>query len=182
MKRDLQRWLRKTHVTSVYTSWGLGGCVSSFEPRTSEDMPPSFRLRRVLTALDDVLGSQESPLDVKEPWPGFPAQHLDRRAARREDGETLATHCFYSLLMDDASSAYCIHCILHCIFHFHDYDCHEPLCCPGSRRIRWQVGSGFSSEGLFCPLPSALCPALSSCAPAVCSLRLNSEGSRRPAP
>ena len=146
-------------------------------------MPPSFRLRRVLTALDDVLGSQESPLDVKEPLAlDFLPSTLIEELRVVKTGETLATHCFYSLLMDDASSAYCIHCILHCIFHFHDYDCHEPLCCPGSRRIRWQVGSGFSSEGLFCPLPSALCPALSSCAPAVCSLRLNSEGSRRPAP
>jgi len=77
VKRDLQRWLRKTHVTK----------------RLHE---------RVLTALDDVLGSQESPLDVKEPLAlDFLPSTLIEELRVVKTGETLATHCFYSLLMDD---------------------------------------------------------------------------------
>ena len=64
-------------------------------------------LRRVLTALDDVLGSQESPLDVKEPLAlDFLPSTLIQELRVVKTGETLATHPFYSLLMDDAGSAH----------------------------------------------------------------------------
>ncbi|CAE7739520.1 BNA4 [Symbiodinium pilosum] len=78
VKRDLQRWLRKTHVKGHLQ-------------------------RRVLTALDDVLGSQESPLEVKEPLAlDFLPSTLIQELRVVKTGETLAGHPFFSLLMDAA--------------------------------------------------------------------------------
>ena len=59
--------------------------------------------RRVLTALDDVLGSQESPLEVKEPLAlDFLPSTLIQELRVVKTGETLAGHPFFSLLMDAA--------------------------------------------------------------------------------
>mmetsp|Transcript_333 Transcript_333/g.873 ORF Transcript_333/g.873 Transcript_333/m.873 type:complete len:1169 (+) Transcript_333:36-3542(+) len=77
VKRDLQRWLRKTNVSKHLH-------------------------QRVVTALDDVLGSSESPLEVKEPLAlDFLPSTLIESLRVVKTGEKLAIHPFYSLLMDE---------------------------------------------------------------------------------
>ena len=67
------------------------------------DFGASLLVRRVLTALDDVLGSSESPLEVKEPLAlDFLPSTLIEELRVVKTGETLACHPFFSLLMDDA--------------------------------------------------------------------------------
>ncbi|CAJ1390363.1 unnamed protein product [Effrenium voratum] len=77
VKRDLQRWLRKTRVRKSLH-------------------------QRVVAALDDVLGSQESPLDVKDPLAlNFLPSSLIEELQVVSTGEKLSIHPFFSMLMDE---------------------------------------------------------------------------------
>ena len=110
MKRDLQRWLRKTHISKRLSQ----PQPQSPRGRRSDSQTVSVslfsllpcicsELRRVVTALDDVLGSQESPLEVKDPMAlDFLPSTLIEQLRVVKTGETLADHPFYSLLMDES--------------------------------------------------------------------------------
>ncbi|CAJ1390353.1 unnamed protein product [Effrenium voratum] len=77
VKRDLQRWLRKTSV-------------------------PAQLNARMVMALDDVLNSAESPLDVKDPLAlNFLPSTLVQELRVVKTGQKLSRHSFFSLLMDE---------------------------------------------------------------------------------
>lgn len=81
VKRDLQRWLHKTKV-------------------------PSQLNQRMLASLEDVLNSDESPLEVKDPMAlrFLPSTLLDELRVVKT-GQRLASHPLYKMLMDARLSA-----------------------------------------------------------------------------
>ncbi|CAJ1340268.1 unnamed protein product [Effrenium voratum] len=77
VRRDLQRWLVKTSAPEKLT-------------------------RRMLESLDDVLGSADSPLDVKEPMAlKFLPSTLLEELRVVKTGEKLSKHQLFTMLMDD---------------------------------------------------------------------------------
>eukprot|EP00438_Fugacium_kawagutii_P020269 Skav228747 [mRNA] locus=scaffold4149:43879:47115:- [translate_table: standard] len=77
LRRDLHRWLKKTSV-------------------------PVELVKRILDALEDVLTSSESPLDVKEPTAlTFLPSALTKELSVVKTGQQLECHPFFKLLMDD---------------------------------------------------------------------------------
>jgi len=77
LRRDLQRWLRKTSI-------------------------PVDLNEKMLRALDDVLNSTDSPLDVKDPMAlTFLPSTLIKELRVVKTGEQLQSHRFFNLLMDD---------------------------------------------------------------------------------
>lgn len=58
-----------------------------------------------MAALDDVLGSQESPLDVKDPLAlNFLPSSLIEELQVVSTGEKLSIHPFFSMLMDEPTA------------------------------------------------------------------------------